>query len=74
MGVEYELKALPKPVEILVGEVTKVKNPRSGRDMTVMTEDKFTKVAMQDFGLFAAKRSVPTARAYLFAAKTERAR
>lgn len=66
MGVEYELKSLPKPVEILVGEVTKVKNPRSGRDMTVMTEDKFTKIAMQDFGLFAAKRSVPTARAYIF--------
>ena len=66
MGVEYELKPLPRPVEILVGEVTKVKNPRSGRDMTVMTEDKFTKVAMQDFGLFAAKRSVSTARAYVF--------
>ena len=65
MGVEYELKPLPKPVEILVGEVTKVKNPRSGRDMTVMIEDKFTKVAMQDFGLFAAKRSVATARAYV---------
>jgi hypothetical protein len=66
IGVEYEMKALPKPVEILVGEVTKVKNPRSGRDMTVMVEDKFSKVAMQDFGLFAAKRSVPAARAYLF--------
>jgi hypothetical protein len=66
MGVEYEMKPLPKPVEILLGEVTKVKNPRSGRDMTVMLEDKFTKVMMQDFGLFAAKRSVATARAYLF--------
>jgi zinc carboxypeptidase len=66
MGVEYELKPLPKPVEILVGEVTKVKNPRSGRDMTVVVEDKLTPVKMQDFGLFAAKRSVPTARAYLF--------
>ena len=66
IGVEYEPKPLPKPVEILVGEVTKVKNPRSGRDMTVMNEDKFTKVSMQDFGLFAAKRSVPAARAYLF--------
>ena len=49
MGVEYELKPLPKPVEILVGEVTKVKNPRSGRDMTVMVEDKFTPV--DDAGL-----------------------
>ena len=66
LGVEYELKPLPKPVDILVGEVTKVKNPRSGRDMTVVVEDKFTKVAMKDFGLFAAKRSVPAARAYLF--------
>lgn len=66
MGVEYEMKPLPKPVEILVGEVTKVNNPRSGRDMTVMIEDKFTPVPMQDFGLFAAKRSVTTARAYLF--------
>lgn len=66
VGIEYEPKPLPKPVEILVGEVTKVKNPRSGRDMTVMTEDKFTRVLMQDYGLFAAKRSVPAARAYLF--------
>lgn len=65
MGVEYEMKALPKPVEILVGEVTKVRNPRSGRDMTAMVEDKFTKVAMQDHGLLTAMRSVPTARAYL---------
>ena len=66
MGVEYELKALPKPVEILVGEVTKVKNPRSGRDMTVMVEDKFSRVAMPDFGMFVAKRNVTTARAYIF--------
>ncbi|HSB10104.1 MAG TPA: M14 family metallopeptidase [Blastocatellia bacterium] len=66
MGVEYELKPRPKPVDILVGEVTKVRNPRSGRDMTGMVEDKFTPVKMQDFGLFAAKRSVATARAYLF--------
>lgn len=66
MGVEYELKPLPKPVEILVGEVTKVRNPRSGRDMTVMLEDKVTPVKMQDYGLFAAKRTVPTARAYIF--------
>ena len=66
MGVEYELKPLPKPVEILIGEVTKVKNPRSGREMTVMVEDKVTPMMMQDYGLFAAKRSVTTARAYIF--------
>ncbi len=66
LGVEYEMKPLAKPVEILVGEVTKVRNPRSGRDMTVMVEDKFTPVKMLDYGLFAAKRSVTTPRAYLF--------
>jgi len=65
LGVEYEMKPLPKPVDILVGEVKKVPNPRSGRDMTVMIEDKFTPVKMPDYGLFAAKRSVPAARAYI---------
>ncbi len=66
LGVEFEPKALPAPVEILVGEVTKVKNPRSGRDMTAMVEDKFTRVKMPDYGLFAATRTVPAARAYLY--------
>ncbi len=66
LGVEYELKPLAKPVEILVGEVTQVKNPRSGRDMTVMVENKVTPMMMQDYGLFAAKRKVPVAQAYIF--------
>jgi len=65
LGVEYEMKPLPNPVEILVGEVKKVPNPRSGRDMTVVIEDKFTPVKMLDYGLFAAKRTVPAARAYV---------
>jgi hypothetical protein len=66
IGVEYEPKALPKPVELLVGEVTKVKNPRSGRDMTAVVENKITPEKMLDYGLFAATRSVPAAQAYLF--------
>lgn len=66
LGVEYEMKPLAKPVDILVGEVTKVHNPRSGKDMIAAVEDKYTAVKMLDYGLFAAKRSVPTARAYLF--------
>jgi hypothetical protein len=66
LGVEYEMKPLAEPVEILVGEITKVKNPRTGRDMTAMVEDKTTPVRMPDYGTFAAKRSVPTARAYLY--------
>src|SRR5207245_1749193 len=33
IGVEFKPKPLPEPVEILVGEITKIKNPRSGREM-----------------------------------------
>jgi len=66
IGVEYEPKALPKPLPILVGEVTKVINPRSGRQMTAMVEDKVTPVKMLDYGTFTAARTVPVARAYLF--------
>ena len=66
LGVEIEAKPLPKPVEILVGEVTRVKNPRSGREMTAMVENKMTPARMLDYGMFEATRSVPMARAYLF--------
>jgi hypothetical protein len=66
LGVEYEPKALPQPVEILVGDVTRVTNPRSGREMIAMVEDKFTPERMLDYGMFAATRSVPVARVYLF--------
>jgi hypothetical protein len=65
-GVEFEMRALPKPVDILIGEVVKVKNPRSGKDMTAMVEDKFKPVRMDDYGIFAAKRSVVAPRAYVF--------
>ena len=65
-GVEYRLKALPKPVEILVGKVTKIRNPNSGKMMTAMLEDEVTPVKMLDYGMFEATRTVPTAGAYLF--------
>ncbi|MEW6127838.1 MAG: M14 family metallopeptidase [Acidobacteriota bacterium] len=66
LGVEYQMQPLAKPVDILVGEVQKVKNPRSGKEMTAMLEDKFTPMKMLDYGVFAATRSVATPRAYLF--------
>src|SRR6185436_1368027 len=50
---------------ILVGEVIKKTNSLSGAEMTVMVEDAVTPVKMLDYGLFAATRSVPIARAYL---------
>jgi Zinc carboxypeptidase len=65
-GVEFELKALDKPVEILVGEVEKRKNPLSGKLMTAMIENKFTPTPMLDYGLFAPTRSVTVPRAYIF--------
>jgi Zinc carboxypeptidase len=65
-GVAFEMRPLPKPVDILIGEVVKVKNPRNGKDMTAMVEDKFKRMRMDDYGIFAATRSVFTPRAYLF--------
>ncbi len=65
-GVSFELKALDKPVDILVSEVEMVKNPRSGKMMTAMIESKFTPKPMPDYGLFASKKSASVPRAYLF--------
>jgi hypothetical protein len=65
-GVEFVLKPLDKPVSILVGEVEKLKNPRSGKMMTAMIENKITPTPMPDYGLFAATKSLALPRAYLF--------
>jgi dipeptidyl-peptidase-4 len=71
IGVQYVPKALRKPVPILVGEVVKKTNALSGHEMTAMVEDAVTPVKMLDYGLFAAARSVPIARAYLIPRKEE---
>jgi hypothetical protein len=65
-GVAFEIKALDKPVDILVGEVEKIKNPRSGRMMTAMIANKVTPTLMPDYGLFAATKSASVPRAYVF--------
>ena len=67
MGVAFQPKALPKQVEILVGDVEKIKNPRNGKDMTAMIEDKVTPMLMDDIGMFATTRSVKVPKAYVFA-------
>lgn len=66
LGVAYAMAPLPEPVEILVGEVTKRTNPRTGFAMTAMVEDRFTPVRMLDYGGFAATRTVPVPSAYIF--------
>ena len=67
VGVAFQPIPLSKPVEILVGEVEKIVNPRSGKEMTAMVEDKLTALRMEDFGMYAATRTVKAPRAYLFA-------
>jgi hypothetical protein len=64
LGIDSDFQALPDNVEILLGKITRVKNPRSGREMTAMLEDQITPVKMLDYGMFAPKRSIPRARVY----------
>ncbi len=65
LGVEYELRPLPKPVSILVGEVKQEVNPRNQRPMTVAIEDSYKPELMQDYAYFAPTRTVPMARVYV---------
>ena len=69
-GVAFEIKSLDKPVSILVGEVNKIKNPKSGKEMTAMIENKYTPTLMPDYGLFAATKSNEVPRAYIFKNET----
>jgi hypothetical protein len=64
MGVSFEVRPLPEPVEILVGDVTKVPNPRSGRDMLAMAP-LAVPVMMKDYGVFSATRSLPMPRGWV---------
>jgi hypothetical protein len=58
MGVSFEIQASPERVEILVGDVTSVPNPRSGREMRAMAPVAVP-VMMKEYGTFAATRSLP---------------
>jgi hypothetical protein len=64
LGVDIEIRALPERVEIMVGDVTKVLNPRSGREMLAMAPVA-TPVLMKDYGVFAATRTLPMPRGWL---------
>jgi hypothetical protein len=65
LGVEYELRPLPKPVPVLVGEVKQEVNPRNQRPMTVAIEDSYKPELMQDYAYFVPTRTVPMARVYV---------
>ena len=64
LGVDIEIRALPEKVDIVVGDVTKVLNPRSGREMLAMTPMAMP-VPMKDYGVFAATRSLPMPKGWL---------
>jgi hypothetical protein len=68
LGVEYEMRPLPKPVPILVGEVKQEVNPRNQRPMTVAIEDSYKPELMHDYAYFAPTRTVPMARIYVLPA------
>jgi hypothetical protein len=68
LGVEYEMRPLPKPVPILVGEVKQEINPRNQRPMTVAIEDSYKPELMHDYAYFAPTRTVPMARIYVLPA------
>jgi hypothetical protein len=65
-GVEFEISPLPNEVPILVGAVRKVKNPRSGKEMTVMIEETAIPTMMPDYGIFKATRSRTLPAGYIF--------
>lgn len=64
MGLDIEIRSLPEKVEILVGDVTKVPNPKSGRDMNTMAP-LAVPVMMKDYGIFAATRTLPMPRGWV---------
>ena len=69
-GVAFALRALPTPVDILVGAVETVANPRSGRLMTRMVENVATPTPMPDYGVFSATHIRRVPRSYVLAAST----
>jgi hypothetical protein len=64
MGVAFEIAPLPEPVDILVGDVEKKPNPRSGREMLAMT-DMAVPVRMKDYGIFKPRLTVAMPRGWL---------
>ena len=64
LGVDFEIGTLQDKVEILVGDVTKQPNPRSGREMLVMAPVAVP-VMMKDYGIFVATRSIPLPKGWL---------
>ncbi len=64
LGVDFAIRALPELVDIAVGDVKKQLNPRSGKEMSQMT-DLAVPVKMKDYGVFEATKMVPMPQGWL---------
>ena len=64
LGVDFSISSSVDKVDILVGDVTKVPNPRSGRDMLAMTPSAVP-VPMKEYVTFAATRSLTLPKGWL---------
>lgn len=69
-GIGFDNRALPEPVDILVGGVTSTINPRSGKPMRVVDETVVHPERMQDYGIFAATATRPMPAAYVVPASS----
>ena len=64
MGIDISISSTGEKVEILVGDVTKVPNPKSGREMLAMAP-MAVPVAMKEYGTFVATRSLVMPRGWV---------
>jgi hypothetical protein len=64
LGVDFSITSSGDKVDILVGDVTKVPNARSGREMLVMGSTAVP-VPMKEYVTFAATRSLPMPKGWL---------
>ena len=67
LGVDFEIRSAPQKVDIMVGDIKKVANPKSGREMNVMT-DMAVPVPMKEYGTFTATRSLPMPKGWVIPA------
>jgi hypothetical protein len=73
IALESEIRALPRNVDVLVGDVRTVPNARSGREMLAMTE-MAVPVSMKDYGVFVATRTIPMPEGWIIPSAPQLAR
>jgi zinc carboxypeptidase len=70
-GISFELKATPKPVEILVGSVTKIVDPRTNKPR-FQAASEARRVRMTEYGEFQPTRRIKPPFAYILKPEQKR--